>query len=231
MKKGKGIFAKKDIPGGIVIGDYIGKVMRTAADVITKNEKLYLTYYSDHASILPDNLQSPGVHLINHACDPNSWMYIYHGHTLFFTLRRIFKGEELTISYLLSPLDEFCNPCAHKCRCGSNNCLLTMHLSKDRYNAWRIFNDRAVRQTKRASIRYGKNLAVLSSYPKKIPDHPIYRLTGFLGQPPITLNVSKIPGVSDIRKMIRTTGRTINLPKIGKKILGVENNQIISVLL
>lgn len=230
-KKGRGIFAAKDIPGGIIVGDYIGKVMRTAIDDVAESDGLYLMYYSDQASILPSNLQEPGVHLINHACNPNCWMYIYRGHTLFFTLRLIFCGEELTISYLLSPRDALCNPCMHECYCGSDNCLKTMHLTAAQYDTWSNFSKKQSKKTKRAKIRYGKNLAAFISYPKKIPDNSIYRLMGFAGKPPITLDDKKIPSVKDVRKMIRKTGKTINLPRLKKTILGVENNQIISVLL
>src|ERR1035437_4362700 len=123
--KGRGIFAKIDIPQGLIIGDYIGKVIHPK-DAVVDEENFYLMYYHDTAAISPD-LKQPGIHLLNHSCVPNAWLYIYKGHTLAFALKKISKGEELTIPYLLSPIDEFCAPCLHVCKCGDLQCTGTMH--------------------------------------------------------------------------------------------------------
>src|ERR1043166_1777830 len=40
-----------------------------------------------------------GTHYINHSCEPNAYMKIVHGHVLFFALRDIHPGEEITIDY------------------------------------------------------------------------------------------------------------------------------------
>jgi SET domain-containing protein len=97
--KGRGLFAKMDIPKGLIIGDYLGKVIHPK-DAVVDEENFYLMYYHDTAAIVPD-LAKDGVHLLNHACIPNSFLYTYKGHTLAFTLKKILKGEELTIPYLL----------------------------------------------------------------------------------------------------------------------------------
>lgn len=166
--KGRGLFAKKDISKGNVIGDYIGKILRPQ-DALVDEENIYLMYYHDHAVISPD-FKKPGVHLLNHSCLPNCFIYIYKGHTLAFTLRKILKGEELTIPYLLSPKDEFCKPCVHICKCENLECTGTMHLSKDKYDKWRKINDKQAKETKREKVIYGKDLPPLSTYPKKIPE-------------------------------------------------------------
>ena len=166
IKKGRGIFTKKDIPKGAIIGDYIGKVIHPR-DAVVDEENFYLMYYHDYAVIAPD-LEKPGIHLLNHSCVPNVWLYIYKGHTLAFALDKIPKGEELTIPYLLSPKDEFCKPCLHVCECGHLQCSKTMHLSKENYDKWRKFNDKWAKETKRERVRYGKELPLLSTYPEKI---------------------------------------------------------------
>lgn len=174
--KGDGLFAKKEIKPGIVIGDYLGKVLRTAeADIPSEKESFYLMYYHDQASIFPD-LTKPGIHLLNHSCMPNCAFFTFHGHILFFTLRKIFAGEELTVNYMLSPQDEFCNPCPHICKCESEFCTGTMHLSEDRYLKWREFQESQAKKTKRKRIAYNKDLPPLTSYPKLIPAYPIYNL-------------------------------------------------------
>jgi len=166
VNKGRGLFAKKDIPKGEIIGDYIGKVIHPK-DAVVDEENFYLMYYHDTAAIAPE-IDKPGVHLLNHSCLPNAWLYIYKGHTLAFALKKILKGEELTIPYLLSPIDEFCKPCLHICECGHLNCSKTMHLSREKYNKWRKFNDKWANQTKREKVRIGQDLPQLLSYPKTI---------------------------------------------------------------
>ena len=166
-RKGRGLFAKKDIAKGKVIGDYIGKIIHPQ-DAIVDEENFYLMYFHDHAVISPD-LEKSGIHLLNHSCIPNTFSYIYKGHTLVFALRKILKDEELTTPYLLAPKGKFCEPCLHICKCGELKCTNTMHLSQEKYDKWRRLNDTQANETKRERIKYGKDLALLSYYPKKIP--------------------------------------------------------------
>ncbi len=165
--KGRGVFAKRDISKGSVIGDYIGIIIRPQ-DALTDEENFYLMYYHDHAVISPD-LEKPGVHLLNHSCKPNAFIYIYKGRTLAFALEKISKGEEITIPYLLSPKDNFCNPCLHICKCGSLQCSGTMHLSEEVYEKWKNFSEKWAKKTKKERVSFGKELPRLLSYPKKIP--------------------------------------------------------------
>jgi len=175
-EKGFGVFSKKEIKASTVISDYLGKLINIAEyDLENDRKGLYLMYYTDQASIYPD-LTKPGPHLINHSCAPNCWIYIYHCHTLFFALRNIKPGEELTISYLLSPKDETYKPCVHNCKCGSKNCNGTMHLTKDKYKRWQEFQNKDKKKTKKPKVVFGKNLMKLSSYPKFILTNPIYQI-------------------------------------------------------
>lgn len=226
-KKGRGIFAKKDINAGTVIGDYIGKVIKTAEEDTYEEDGLYLMYYHDYASLYPPDINAAGVHLINHDCAPNTWMYTYQGHTLFFAIRHIFAGEEITVSYLLSP-DEACDPCTHQCHCENIICTQTMHLSKERYDKWNEVNEEQTAKTKRKRIRYGKELPQLDAYPQTIPDHPVYTLLGSSKKPSLSRDDEKLPSISEIRKIIRETGRTLAFPKLGLTVFGVDNNVIIS---
>lgn len=162
--KGKGLFVKGNVLQGVVIGDYIGKVIRPE-DAVVDEENFYLIYYHNRAVISPD-LDKPGVHVLNHSCKPNCWLYIYKGHTLVFSMRKIKRGEELTIPYLLPPIDKFCNPCPHVCKCSNKECTGTMHLSKEKYKAWRELTERQSKETKRERIKYGENLRILLIYPK-----------------------------------------------------------------
>lgn len=166
-EKGIGIFAKKEIYAGTVIGDYTGKVIETRKyDLEKDKEGLFLMYFTNEASIYP-NLKKPGIHLLNHSCTPNCWIYLYSNHSLFFAVRNIKPGEELTISYLLSPKKD-CSPCSHVCKCQSKLCTGTMHLSRDKYKKWQEFQNKQKNKTRRTKPVFGKNLPKLTFYPKKI---------------------------------------------------------------
>lgn len=175
-EKGFGIFAKKEIEKGTIIGDYLGKVIETAQYNFDNDQKgLYLMYYTDQASIYP-NLKKPGIHLLNHSCRPNCWIYTYQGHTLFYALRKIKPGEELTISYLLSPKGKSCSLCKHICRCNSKFCTGTMHLSENKYKKWQEFQNNQKKKNTEPNIIFNENLPKLTSYPKIIPDNPIIKI-------------------------------------------------------
>lgn len=225
---GRGVFATKEIEPGKVIGDYIGMVVHPKdEDKVEKGAHFYLMYYHDYASIYPD-LRKPGIHLINHSCAPNSWMYTYRGHTLYFAIRRILKGEQITVSYQLSPLDKYCAPCTHLCTCGSVLCFQTMHMSDKRYNAWHNFQEAEEKKTARERIRYNEPLPVLDSYPESIPDNPIYVLFGAQNHAPVKIMDKKVPDKMEIRKIIRETGRTIQFYKLNLKVHGVFEELLIS---
>ena len=178
-EKGKGVFACKKIKKGTVISDYLGTVIKTAEYDLENDKKgLYLMYFTDQASIYPD-VAKPGPHLLNHSCAPNCWMYVYKGHTLFFALKTIQKGDELTISYLLSPNEGSCSPCTHVCKCRSKHCVQTMHLSKKNYTLWQAFLKAERKKTRRTSFSFGTYLPPLASYPHTIPFHPIYSVLSY----------------------------------------------------
>lgn len=226
--KGRGIFVKKNIAGGKVIGDYIGKAIRvTDEDNYDKGEHFYTMYYSDSASIFPDS-KKPGIHLFNHSCAPNCWMYTYRGHTLYFALRHIFTDEELTVSYQLSPEDKYCNPCTHLCHCGSVLCLQTMHLSEEKYNKWHKFDDEIAEKTKRERIKINKELEILDEYPVSVPDNPIYTLFGAKEKYSVSIQAKNILSTKEVRNIIRETGRTIAFPRLNLRIHGVLDNLLIS---
>ena len=174
--KGFGIFAKKTIKKGTVVGDYLGRVIKIAEYNLNLYKKgLYLMFLNDEAAIYPD-LKKPGIHLFNHSCEPNCFIYSYRGHTLFFALKNINAGEELTISYLIPPKDKDCNPCTHVCRCRSESCTGTMHTEKTKYKIWQKFQNEMKKKTETAKFVVGKNLPKLKKYPIRVPGRYIKTL-------------------------------------------------------
>ncbi len=224
---GRGIFAKKDIDAGTVIGDYIGRIVHPEEEEELDKEGIYLMYYHDYASVYPD-IKSAGVHVINHSCAPNTWMYTYHGHTLYFALRHIFPGEELTVSYQVSEQDKLCNPCNHICHCSSPICFQTFHLSPKRYAAWAEFHDKEELKTRREKVKFGEVLPLLSIYPKSIPDNPIYTLFGAPTRHSVKIMDKTIPSRHEIREIIRQTGRTIQFANLNLKVHGVFEDLLVS---
>lgn len=176
-EKGLGVFAKKEIKAGTIIGDYLGKIIKISEyDLDQDKNGLFLMFVSDEAAIYPD-LDKAGIHLINHSCTPNCWIYLHKGHTLFFAIRNIKAGEELTISYLLSPKSKYCDPCTHDCKCENKLCTGTMHLSQSKYDLWQEFqNEQEKKEFKKLKFVFGRNLPKLKTYPKTIPVDPIYSI-------------------------------------------------------
>ena len=190
-EKGNGVFARKEIKKGTVIGDYLGKVIKTEEYDLREDEKgLYLMYLTDEASIYPD-LTKPGLHLFNHSCTPNYFIKIYKGHTLFFALRDIKSGEELTISYMLAPVEE---QYEHACKCGSKFCTGAMHLSKEKYEGWQEYQAREKKKAGVVRFTFGKNLPRLKSYPKRIYSNKIYAAFSSSGSSAATSSVASASG-------------------------------------
>lgn len=227
-KKGRGIFTKVDITAGQIIGDYLGKVVHPDDEETIQDESnFYLMWYHERASVFPD-LKKPGIHLLNHSCTPNVWMYTYRGHTLFFALRKIFKEEELLVNYLLSPLDENCKPCQHMCHCGTIICPQTMHLTERKYELWNAFHDKEMEETKPMRIRYNHMLPPLPEYPKEISDHSLYTMFGNEKEDAYTVNGKTLPSVKELRGLIRKTGRRLVFPSLNTEIIGIEDDIIYS---
>lgn len=140
-QKGWGVFAKKKIKAKTIIGQYTGtKVEVEKYDLELDKDGLYLMFLDDKYAIYP-NLNTIDIHLVNHSCEPNCWIINTEGKVYFFALRDILEGEELTISYLLPPKDETCDPCTHNCYCGSSKCNGNMHQTITDFVRWQKFQD------------------------------------------------------------------------------------------
>jgi uncharacterized protein len=163
-QKGQGVFAKSPIKKGVIIGDYLGKA--TVYEEVEEDDFEYMMFLDDQFAIIPDR-KIPGIHLLNHSCDPNCFMYPYKGHMLFVSIKDIEPQEELTISYLYPPQDA-CSPCDHKCYCQSQSCNGSMHSSKKLHISWGKFK---VEQSKKykAEKNFGEGfLLPFKEYPSLV---------------------------------------------------------------
>lgn len=126
---GSGLFAKRRIPKGTRIMEYVG-------DKITKAEserRSDLQYEQGRASgdgtvyvfILNDrydidgNVPGNDAKYANHSCDPNAYTEIVKNRVWMIAEREIRKGEEIVYDYQfdLSYWEQ------HPCRCGAKRCL------------------------------------------------------------------------------------------------------------
>ena len=226
-KRNRGIFATRPIGAGTVIADYLGLLIPTEREAeYETGQDVYLMAYDERVSIWPDQTQ-PGAHVVNHSCEPNAGIVTYRGHSLYVALRRIHAGEELTVSYLLGPIDDECAPCRHACWCRARSCTGTMHLPIDRYAAWRRFDEREAKRTKSDPVEPFQVLRPLDRYPARIPDRGFHAIYGSAGLPPKVLRDDRLPDVATLRRAIRRTGRRLAYPALGLTVLGVDGTTIV----
>lgn len=227
-KKGRGVFAKKDISAGAIIGDYLGKlVLDKDFDELTQG--LYTMYFNNETSIAPDP-ETLGIHLINHSCSANCEMFPYKGHMLYFANRFIFAGEELTVRYLLDPPEKG-HVCTHICYCGSLVCHGTMHttiaVSKRMEQFVKKLGEENDEQT--LPVPLGQTLRRFDSYPKAIVDDPFYDLFGNLAQKPEVYDNPYLPHIESLRKSIRETGRLLWFERMHFGVYGIMNGLIVGM--
>lgn len=228
--KGRGVFAQKDIEPGTVIGDFLG-VLQTEQEVDEQerhSKEHYAMHYYGKAFIMP-NPKEIGMHTLNHSCAPNCDTYPYRHHVLIFALRRIFKGEELTINYLLDPPDKETVPCQHACYCATPICRGTWHVSPEVAKASEEFVKlHEGDNPKPPRIVYNKPLPPLEKYPRVLKDDNVYDVFGTLTKPAVAQADRALPSLSIIRQRIRETGRRLHFKKLGLSIYGIMNDLLVA---
>ncbi|MSR76224.1 MAG: SET domain-containing protein-lysine N-methyltransferase [Candidatus Ryanbacteria bacterium] len=226
-KSGRGVFATADIAPGTVLGDYFGRLI-LEKDENEQTQGLYGMPLDAKTTILADP-KTTGIHLINHSCAQNCGMYPVGDRTVYVTLRKIHKGEELTVNYLIGVPSRQCNPCRHECHCGEDFCQGTMHCADKRVDAYLAFEKQIQKKQKWSKprtlpARYGEWLPSLAVYPQQITDYAIYPIFSARGSRPFSI-VGK-PALSTIRARMRLEGRPCRLPALGITILAVVGREI-----
>ena len=119
----KGVFAKKDIPKGTYIIEYIGrKISNDEADEISERETtagvIYLFELDKDTTIDGDVPWNPAKY-INHSCEPNADSINDEDHIWIEATKDIKKDEEITWNYLpyMNPFQVF------ECNCKSEKCV------------------------------------------------------------------------------------------------------------
>ncbi|HXM36408.1 MAG TPA: SET domain-containing protein-lysine N-methyltransferase [Pyrinomonadaceae bacterium] len=119
---GLGCFATIPFQRRRKIAEYTGqRISNAEAKRRAKRRILRICGIDDRWS-LDGSRGGNGTHYINHSCSPNSFTRTLHGHLIFFALRDIEPGEEITIDY-----GETLHPNTKKCICGALNCRRTIN--------------------------------------------------------------------------------------------------------
>ncbi|MEP6809840.1 MAG: SET domain-containing protein-lysine N-methyltransferase [Chthoniobacterales bacterium] len=114
---GRGCFAAEKLRARRKIGEFLGEKIsnREAARRVQRGGMVMICEVGEGWSIDASRGGNATAY-INHSCAPNCFSRITHGHLLFFALRDICVGEELTLDY---------TPSQHPglpCNCGAAKC-------------------------------------------------------------------------------------------------------------
>lgn len=119
---GKGCFATIRFGRGRKIAEYTGERI-TDLEARNRGGRVKLRICDiDGRWSLDGSRGGNGTHYINHSCRPNAYMKTLYGHVLFFALRDIRPGEEITVDY-----EDTLHPDTKRCRCGVATCRGTIN--------------------------------------------------------------------------------------------------------
>lgn len=225
--RGRGVFALKDIAAGTVIGDYLGRIISDEeGEKLEEKYGMYEMGYAENSSIFPD-VESPGVHLLNNSCSANCEAIPYKEHVIYYALRHIFSGEELTISYFLDPPEKG-DKHVYPCRCGSPLCRGAMHVSAKRAKKREEFLKKFDDKSEGAVLAScGEYLPPLKRYPKNIKDYPVFDIYGNPDKAALVCADKVMPPKKELRKRIRESGRCLKFRKLNLRVLGIMNGLVI----
>jgi len=128
-RHGFGVFATESIPRGRKVIEYTGERISLRQNMPRYKKtwgpggsKVGYVFMLDWNHFVDASSGGSGAERVNHCCEPNLAVRRIRGHILFFSRRRIRKGEELTLDYRLRP-----NPDPIPCRCGAAQCRGTIN--------------------------------------------------------------------------------------------------------
>ncbi len=114
---GKGCFATIQFSSRKKIAEYTGERITNTEARRRAHRRLLRICGIDERWSLDGSRGGNGTHYINHSCEPNAFMASVRGHILFFALRDIHPGEEITVDYGFT-----LHPDSKKCFCGAGTC-------------------------------------------------------------------------------------------------------------
>jgi SET domain-containing protein len=119
-----GVFAGENIPGRRKVIEYTGERISRRETKKRCERPLNYIFTLDSYWALDGSVGGSGAEFINHSCEPNIEARVIQGHILYFSLREIRKGEELTVDYRFEKKVE-----KVPCSCGARRCRGTINLT------------------------------------------------------------------------------------------------------
>jgi SET domain-containing protein len=101
---GKGLFAEEDIPKGVCLIEYIGKVVPEKEQYTIKSKYLFGVGKN---GMINGNIPENTAKYINHSCKPNCEIEEYKNRIFVFSKKKILAGEELNYDYGKEYFDEY----------------------------------------------------------------------------------------------------------------------------
>jgi SET domain-containing protein len=136
---GTGVFAKRKIPQGTRIIEYLGKRIPISKYLVEIHNGKPVSMYSfrvTEGTVIDGSRGGNEARFFNHSCEPNCEAYVFDDRAYLYAMRDIVRGEELTFDYKLQSAIEHkvtkADKEIYKCICGSKNCRGTMIASRRR---------------------------------------------------------------------------------------------------
>jgi SET domain-containing protein len=116
--QGRGLFVLSAVDARRKMGELGGEHIsqREARRRARGAECVMIVEFGDGTALDATRSDSPFKY-VNHSCEPNAFMRLYHGRVEFYALRRVEAGEEVTCNYGQTHHDG-----KLPCRCGSPKC-------------------------------------------------------------------------------------------------------------
>lgn len=229
--RGRALIVTKDIEPGTVIGDYMGVFYPESKDEeLEETHGLYAMEYDANYIIFPteEERNSKDVPLINHSCEENCGIITYKGHALYYALRKIFAGEELTVCYSIEP-DSPSPLTKYQCRCGSDFCRGTFCVSMQAIQDLDEFENGLPGGDEPGEPAVeGKHEQPLAEYPPTIPDYPEFDIYGSTHVEPLILNESSLPPIEVLRTRIRESGRCLHFKPLNLLVRGIRSDIVLT---
>jgi|SRR5436189_3878533 len=119
---GKGCFATLHFAKRHKIATYAGEKISNREAKRRGGRPILRICGIDHRWSLDGSRGGNGTHYINHSCTPNAFTRTVHRQLIFFALRDIQPGEEITIDY-----ESTLHSDSKRCTCGAATCRKTIN--------------------------------------------------------------------------------------------------------
>ncbi len=119
---GKGCFATSHFGRWRKIAAYEGEKISNAEARRRAGRRVLRICGIDHRWSIDGSRRGNGTHYINHSCTPNAFTRTLYGQLIFFALRDIQPGDEITIDYY-----QTLHPDSKRCYCGAATCRGTIN--------------------------------------------------------------------------------------------------------